>query len=148
MQKMNKATSPFSLLRPYYLWLFWLPLLGLILFNSVFFGFKLRDSVRLRKILPFYFQGLKFNGLQDILKNVQTIGYYTDADFSNKSTAGAFSQAQYMLAPVILDLGYVSHEYILFNCTSEKKAMEKIRELGARPLRKNKFGVILARKGP
>ena len=40
--------------------------------------------------LPFYFIGIKFAGLEKVLKNVEYIGYYTDRDLSKKSEAAQF----------------------------------------------------------
>ena len=97
----------------------------------------------------FYFIGMRFSGLQGILKNVDYIGYYTDKDPADKITAAQFSQAQYILAPVILDLDNTSHRFILFNCSIEKKAFEIIEKIGAVPLKKNQYGIVLAeRKRP
>lgn len=94
--------------------------------------------------IPFYFQGFKFSGLDDILKDVKYVGYYTDKDLTVTHHLAEFAQAQYIVAPVILDLNNTKHKFILFDCTSEGKAFTKIREIGAIALRKNKYGIILA----
>lgn len=97
-----------------------------------------------KKYIPFYFQGFKFSGLEEILNGIEHVGYYTDQDISLNYHLAEFAQAQYILAPVILDLNNTQHEFILFNCSSEGKAFAKIKDIGAIPLKKNKFGILLA----
>ena len=104
---------------------------------------KIREQ---RKLVPFYFSGFKFSGLEDIFQGVSYAGYYTDKDLLVKQNAAEFSQAQYILAPTILTLNNTDQELILFNCSSEKAAFDKIKEIHAVPLKKNAFGIILAGK--
>ncbi len=105
-------------------------------------AFKIQRE-RLQK--PFYFSGFQFLGLQDILHGETHIGYLTDKDFNDKQNAAQFAQAQYLLSPVILDLNNTNHTYILFDFTDEKKALKKIRSIGAAPLKKH-GSLILAVK--
>lgn len=93
---------------------------------------------------PFYFLGFKFSGLDDILKGTKYVGYYTDKDLSATFHSSQFTQAQFILAPAILDLNNTKLEFILFDCASDEIALAKIAEIGATPLQKNKFGIILA----
>ena len=99
-----------------------------------------------RESIPFYFSGFKFLGLEDIFRGVSHAGYYTDKDLSVKQNAAQFAEAQYILAPTILDFNNTDREFILFDCTTEEKALEKIRQIRAIPLKKNEHGIILARK--
>ncbi len=85
-------------------------------------------------------------GLTDMLRGVEYVGYFTDKDLTDKTNAAQFSQAQYILAPVILDLNNTQRDFIIFDCTTPDVALEKIKEIDAVPLVKNKFGIILARK--
>lgn len=99
-----------------------------------------------KKFIPYYFLGLKFSGLDNILKEVKYVGYYTDKNLKNNRNAAQFAQAQYILAPTILDLNNSQHDFILFDCSTPQKALKKIKEFNAVPIRRNKFGIILARK--
>ena len=128
--------------------LFWLPATVLFLYNGLSLSLALSRAEALKKVIPFYFQGLKFGGLQDVFARVDSVGYYTDRDLKKDEAASQFSQAQYIVAPVILDLNYTDHDFILLDCTSEDIAYRKIKEIGAIPLRKNQYGVILARRIP
>ncbi len=99
-----------------------------------------------KKLIPYQKIGQKFAGLAPYLRNVDFVGYYTDADFSQDGPVKDFAQAQYILAPTILEHNNLSHEYILLVCQNEANAWKKMRELNAVPLRRNIFGMILARK--
>ena len=76
------------------------------------------------------------------------IGYYTDKDLNQKQPAMQFAQAQLVLAPAILDtdINNPRHQFILFDCTTEKKALQKIQALGLIPLKRNNRGIILAKR--
>ena len=124
--------------------LFLIFVLVILTINSTELWVDVTSIEQRKQYIPFYFQGFKFSGLDDILKNVEYVGYYTDKDLTLNQHLAQFSQAQYIVAPVILDLNNTQHEFILFDCTSEEKAFAKIKEIGAVALRKNKFGIILA----
>ena len=127
---------------------FWLPVMALVILNGVHLQAILSRAQMVKKVMPFYFQGLKFSGLNDVFTDVRSVGYYTDRDLKKDEAASQFSQAQYVIAPVVLDLNYADQDFILFDCTSEEVAQKKIEEIGAVALRRNQFGVILARKFP
>jgi len=100
---------------------------------------------RERKDKPYVFLGFKFSGLKEILGDVSYIGYITDKNLDNKIDAMQFAQAQYKLAPIILELNGTQHKYVLIDCSSIEVAKEKIKELDLVPIRQNQFGIILAR---
>lgn len=119
----------------------------MIAFNSIELGLDTFKIMKQRKAIPFFFSGFKFLGLEDIFRHTAYVGYYTDKDIAHdKQAAAEFGQAQYILAPTILSLNHLSHEFILFNCSSEQVAFAKIKEIKAIPLKKNSFGVVLARR--
>jgi len=90
--------------------------------------------------------GIKYKGLNKFIQGSQTIGYFTDKNIESIDTLTDFGHAQYMLAPHILDLNNTDHKYIIFDCSLPIVANRKIREINATAWKKNKFGVILARK--
>jgi len=103
-----------------------------------------RSILKIKKIIPYQFSGYKFSGLDDILNGVEHMGYYTDKNLEDEKNAKQFSQAQFILAPTILELNNLEHKYILFDCSHEEIAWDKIRQIRATPIRKNQFGIILA----
>lgn len=95
---------------------------------------------------PFFFVGYIFSGLDDILKDTKYVGYFTDKSMDNSAYAAQFAQAQYTLAPIILDLNNTQHDFILFDCENLTTAQQKIKELQLLPIRRNQFGIILTRR--
>ena len=90
--------------------------------------------------------GHEFAGLNSFLKGVERVGYYTDKDLKDEKNNKVYSVAQYVLAPTLLEINKTDYEYTLFVCSNEQKMIEKIVEIGAQPLLRNKYGMILTRK--
>ena len=120
----------------------------LIVFNSTASYKEIRLLRQIRRQVPYIFMGNKFLGLKAILKDAKSIGYYTDKNLDDNKPALQFAQAQYTLAPIILDLNNTNHSFVLFDCSSEEIALQKIKEAGLVPMKKNQFGIILAGHGP
>ena len=119
-------------------------LLLVIAINLAESFFDILDLYSKRRTNPFFFSGYIFLGLEKMFKDVKYVGYYTDRNLDESPAAAKFAQAQYILAPAILDLNKTDHEFILFDCSREEIARRKIEEIKAVPLKKNKFGIILA----
>lgn len=96
-----------------------------------------------RKSIPLHSLGFQFLGLENVFKDVHTVGYYTDKDLNNTIAIAQFEQAQYMLAPTVLDLNHTQYHWVIFDCTSPQVAMEAIKGLGFTPLKIHN-GIILA----
>jgi hypothetical protein len=128
---MNKVTNPFKIS-------FLVLCLILICVNS-FQLFK-----KLSPQHPISFSGLKFSGLGDILGKETTIGYISDLDLKEAGPLAEYEQAQYMLAPIVLDIINPAHKFVVINPSSDAAALDKLKEFNARPLLRNQFGVILA----
>jgi hypothetical protein len=94
---------------------------------------------------PVGFGGIKFAGLHDILKDETHIGYLTDLDLKDDRNLAEYEQAQLMLAPAILDINDTSPKFFIVNCSSDEAAARKLLAAGAQPLKRNQFGIILAR---
>ena len=119
----------------------------LITANNVLASFKdIWDLHTRRQRNPYFFSGTIFSGLKKILKESKYVGYYTDKSMDLTPYAAQFAQAQYILAPIILDFNNTDHEFIFFDCLDEKAALKKIKEIKAIPFKKNKFGIMLATK--
>ena len=129
-------------LRPQFLFL--LGVLVVLTINATELLVEVTSIEERKTYIPFYFQGFKFSGLDDVFEGVTYAGYYTDKDLNVTRHLAQFAQAQYIVAPVILDLNLTNREFILFDCIKEETAFAKIKEIGAVALRKNKFGIILA----
>ena len=96
-----------------------------------------------RTTIPLHSLGFQFMGLESVFKDVRTVGYYTDKDLNNSLAIAQFEQAQYMLAPTVLDLNHTQYHWVIFDCTSPKKALDAIKGLEFTPL-KIRNGIIVA----
>ncbi len=101
--------------------------------------FQLAD----RKTIPLHSLGFQFIGLENIFKDERVVGYYTDKDLKEPLAIAQFEQAQYMLAPTVLDLDHTHYRWVIVDCTSLQAAMEAIRRLGLTPLKAHN-NIILA----
>ena len=95
------------------------------------------------KSVPLHSLGFQFMGLENVFKDVRTVGYYTDKDLNNPLAIAQFEQAQYMLVPTVLDLNNTQYHWVIFDCTSLQAAREAITGLGFTALEIN-HGIILA----
>ena len=129
-------------------WFFVVSLL-LILAVNVFLTFQeTKVILKLKKIFPYNNIGQPFAGLEKLTRNITYIGYYTDQSLDEKGPAKLFAQAQLMLAPAVLDFNNLNRPYLLLVCSSERIALEKIKEAGAVAITKNNQDMIFARKIP
>lgn len=119
---------------------FLLAVLIMTLINSA----QLVKEVFLQKRDPFFY-GVKFSGLNDVFKGIKTVGYYSDKDLKKPQHLAEYQQAQFMIAPTLLDFSNLNHPFILFDCNQEINAWLKIKELQLVPLKRNPLGAILAR---
>jgi hypothetical protein len=95
------------------------------------------------KTIPLHSLGYQFIGLEKVFKNVRTVGYYTDKNLDNPLNIAQYEQAQYMLAPTVLDLNQTRYHWIILDCTSPQAAMEAVRRLKLVPAKAHN-GIILA----
>ncbi|HPN87777.1 MAG TPA: hypothetical protein PLH56_00360 [Candidatus Omnitrophota bacterium] len=114
--------------------------------NLLSFSKEIHQYEKLRAYLPHQFVGNKFREFQPFLKEIPVIGYYTDKNLNDLDNNKQLSQAQLILAPTILDVHNIQHDYIILDCSTSAKTVEKIKELNLTPLKITPSGIILARK--
>jgi len=125
---------------------FLLCLLGISIANGSILWQELIRIHNYKKVLEYDIVGYQFGGLDQFLKDVEVMGYYTGNNLEDKADVKLFSHAQFVLAPIILDLNNLEHEYILFVCKDKSHALKKISEIKAMPLRGNQYGMILVKR--
>lgn len=128
---MNKAPNPLSII-------FLICSCALILLNT----FQLFRTLGPQR--PIGFSGIKFSGLSEVLNKETRIGYVSGQNIRETGPLAEYEQAQYMLAPVILDVERPAHKFVIINCSNDESALAILKKLNARPLLRNQFGVILA----
>jgi hypothetical protein len=118
---------------------------SLILLNNIAFGFEIKRILSYKKVIPHQNIGYKFAGLKEYIPN-STIGYFTDGDLADHETLKLLSQAQYRLAPIVLDYSSIKYEYMLIVVKDSQNAVRFMEKLNLEPLLRNNFGVILAKR--
>ena len=116
----------------------------MIVTNLIVLYQDVKKIATVKPIMAYQIIGHQFAGLDEFINGAQYLGYMTDQNMTNKQASKDFSHAQYLLAPTILDLNNIDHQYLLFVYKNEKAAWEKIKEIKAMPLRRNQHGLILA----
>jgi len=124
--------------------LFILICLIIIKFNISGLQYETDKINMVKKLFPYLKIGYKFKGLDRFINDAEFIGYYTDDDLSENEPGKLFSQAQYVLAPTILEENNTDHQFVLFVCSNEINCLNKINELNATILGRNQFGIIIA----
>ena len=94
--------------------------------------------------MAFHQLGDQFRGLEQFVGHQRRIGYFSDKNMDQPMAMAQFEQAQFWLAPIVLDLNNTQYPFVIFDCTSPQAALTKIKELGLNPIKANKNGVILA----
>jgi len=116
----------------------------IIVLGSVQTTWELVKVTGLRQQHPFVFGGDAFTGVKDIIQGEKYVSYITDKNLNIDKNIAEFSQAQFSLAPVILDLNNPNHRFLLINCESKPHAQAVLKYYKAQPLRQSNLGVILA----
>jgi hypothetical protein len=98
----------------------------------------------LRQQNPFVFAGEAFEGVKDIIQGEKYVSYITDKNLNIDKNIAEFSQAQFSLVPVILDLNNPNHRFLIINCESKPRAQAVLQYYKARLIRQNNLGVMLA----
>ena len=91
------------------------------------------------------FIGDQFLPIRHLLNNAARVGYYTDRSLDEKAAAAQFAQAQYTLAPTILELNALDHPFVIFDYKNKNNSLSKIRELGLVALSMSSSGIVVAK---
>ena len=93
---------------------------------------------------PLHSLAAQFIGLEKVFTGLPRAGYYTDKNMDIPLAVAQFEQAQYVLAPTVLELNNTSLPLIIFDCTTPQISMNKIKELKLTPVSFSNSGIILA----
>ena len=128
-------------------WLLVIFLTGYSIVNLFVLGEDIRMIFNYHRAIDYNKIGYQFEGLQEYLKGQEYVGYFSEVDLRKDAASKLFAQAQYVLAPVILDPENLNHKYIILVCRQPKTAFDKIKQLNVAPLLMNeRNGVILAQR--
>ncbi len=90
--------------------------------------------------------GAHFQDIKPLLQGVEYVGYYTNRNLSIPKNNKRYSQAQFVLAPTILDTNNLNHSFVILDCTDKSIVEKKLRQLQAIPIKINQYGIIVAER--
>ena len=99
-----------------------------------------------RQLHPYFFSGEIFTGVKGSLRGETFLGYLTDRNIKDDAVPMRFTQAQYALAPTVLDFGNANHRLIILDFQDEKLAFAAAIKLTAHPIKRSPQGIILAER--
>ena len=90
--------------------------------------------------------GFEFAGLRKDLKGIPKAGYLSEKNQTAENQDGRFMMAQYMLAPVLLDLSNPGHKINIINAPTPDSAKAILSIIRAKPTYINPFGKIISER--
>ena len=126
--------------------IFFILICGTIFFNLLELPLIFKNFIQYRPLIAQYPIGAKFIPFKDIFPHTQFVSYVSDSNVHSAIGNKEFTQAQYALAPIVLDGESTNHLYILINCSSQQKAFEELIKIKATPLKTNNRGLIAAQR--
>ncbi|VAX37608.1 hypothetical protein MNBD_UNCLBAC01-1634 [hydrothermal vent metagenome] len=119
--------------------------IGLIGYSGFFLFVYIMSQVIGQKEPPLE-PGSQFAHFAEHLEGQTHIGFLTDKDMSAENNDGFFSQTQYILAPVIVELNVPKHEYSVVDYTNYKHLLYTMRLLKAKRIAHNEYGQALVQR--
>ena len=107
---------------------------------------ELSDMYVRRQTHPYVFAGDIFAPIRDAAGNAWAIGYLTDRDIKSDAVSMRFTQAQFSLAPVVLDLNNPAHHYLILDFSTPQQAYAAAVQSKAKPLKISPQGIIFAER--
>ena len=92
------------------------------------------------------YPGYEFGDLKQKLPAVRKAGFLTDKDMSPERNDGQFLAAQFIFAPIMLELNNPHHEFIILDYTSLQAALDAMKKDNIHTVYINGHGKILGRK--
>ena len=122
-----------------------LGLLGLsILVSIIQLGLRTIQEQQPQSQFGLHSLSYQFVPLQPVFKNIPRAGYYTDKNLDIPLAVAQYEQAQYVLAPTLLELNNTDLPLIIFDCTTPEIAIAKMKELKLIPITQSPTGLFLA----
>ena len=90
--------------------------------------------------------GIEYIDFKPLLKGIHRVGFLTNKNTSAEHNDGQFLKAQYMLAPVVLELRDENQSLLVIDPTSLIPAFDIMQRLNAVPILVNPYGKVLAQR--
>lgn len=99
-----------------------------------------------RKVQPYTFGGDIFAGVKGATGSEQYIGYMTDRDIKDDKVSARLTQAQFTLAPLILDFNNPDHRLLILDFQDPKNLAGIGQKFTLRLLKRGPQGIALAER--
>ncbi|MBF0388280.1 MAG: hypothetical protein HQL20_10610 [Candidatus Omnitrophica bacterium] len=99
-----------------------------------------------RRAQPYAFGGEIFAGIKGATGSEKYLGYLTDRDINNDKVAMRFTQAQFTLAPLILDFNNPNHRLLILDFQDLKQAVALAEKMQLRLLKRSPQGLLFAER--
>jgi len=116
----------------------------LIISNTFFLGVN-TISRYTKNVIPFE-PGFQFFHIKEKLGQLKQIGYLTNKDMTREHNDGIYLQAQYFLAPTILDLNNSKYRLLIMDYPNKTFLVYMLRKLRYVPMSENGYGQVLVVK--
>ena len=126
---------------------FCVALCAVVLTNMIVYSEEIRRILSINKVMDHQIIGFEFGGLDELMKDEEYIGYVSDKNVNDKNGSKEYAQLQYLLAPTIVELDATHYKYTILYCNNEKICFDIAKKVGAKPLRRNQYGVIVTQTG-
>ena len=90
--------------------------------------------------------GSQFARFKPYLQHTPKIGYITDKGTSRETNDGTFLQAQYFLAPTIIERNAIHHPFIMIDSTNKPYILRMVTILNAKGVAHNPYGQALLKR--
>ncbi|MDD3375628.1 MAG: hypothetical protein PHY73_07920 [Candidatus Omnitrophica bacterium] len=90
--------------------------------------------------------GFQYADLKDQLKNETIVGFLSEKNQTPEGNDGGFMMAQYMLAPILLDLDNPDHKINIIDASTPDAAKSILSIIRAKPVYISPFGKIIAER--
>ena len=114
-------------------------LIGLISFGQTYW----QSSHLSKSALQLHHLGAQFQTFMPLLQKTRIAGYYTDKNMEHPLALAQFQQAQYTLAPTVLDLNQTHYALVIFDGTTPEASLAAMQKLGFKPVTAGPTGIFL-----
>ncbi len=124
-----------------------LSIISIALIGGAFETIRELTALHARRALqPYSFGGDIFAGVKGASGQEKYIGYITDRDIKNDKVSARFTQAQFTLAPVILDFNNINHRLLILDFQDLKQAAALGEKMKLRLLKRSPQGLLFAER--
>ncbi|MCA9408939.1 MAG: hypothetical protein KC733_09635 [Candidatus Omnitrophica bacterium] len=111
------------------------------------FYFYAHLQIKFKEKISYHYEpGAQFEEFIPYLKGIKKAGFLTNKGMGAEDNDGHYLQAQYLLAPTILDLNNSNYKLNLLDYTNQIYIFYMLKNLKAKPIKDNIWGKVLTQR--